>query len=367
MSDTNTKGLKKVNENFDVVVIGGGASGMAAALEASKSGSVLLLDRNATLGGVLCQCLHDGFETSAIDDIKGTSATDANAYSLKSSTKGDTSSTNKTITGVEYSKILADKLSATETTVILEAAVLSINSDRQVFFTSPSHGQVCVKAGSIILATGTRERTRGDVRILGSRPSGIFVSTTAHYYINTKHKSIGKKIVVAGSHNNGLMVARRLKLTGAQVIGVYETNQNALGDKSYVDQCLNAQNIPLHTSHKITEIVGKNRVEGIKVAKLDKNKNIIAGTEQIVECDTLMLNVGMIAENELALESGAKMNLDHNTPLFNTPITDKNNQTSLKGIYVCGSADGVSYDVSKVVKEGARVGKVASEYACKKI
>jgi Uncharacterized NAD(FAD)-dependent dehydrogenases len=282
----------------DVVVIGAGPAGLAASLSAHRNGakSVWLIERNPELGGILPQCIHDGFGNFVFREM---------------------------LTGPEYAQRYIDEVKKTEITVKLNTMVLEINLDKRIIGVNPEDGVLEIRAKAIILAMGCRERTRPQILIPGDRPAGICTAGVAQRYINMEGVMPGKKVVVLGSGDIGLIMARRFTLEGAEVEGVYEIMPNPGGLTRNVVQCLEDYDIPLHLSHTIVDIKGKKRVEGVTVVKVDSQLKPIPGTERFVPCDTVLLSVGLIPENELSKMTG--MEID---PITGGPIVDEEMETS---------------------------------------
>jgi len=317
----------------DVVVIGAGPAGLAASLSAHRNGakSVWLIERNPELGGILPQCIHDGFGNFVFREM---------------------------LTGPEYAQRYIDEVKKTEITVKLNTMVLEINLDKRIIGVNPVNGVLEIRAKAIILAMGCRERTRPQILIPGDRPAGICTAGVAQRYINMEGVMPGKKVVVLGSGDIGLIMARRFTLEGAEVEGVYEIMPNPGGLTRNVVQCLEDYDIPLHLSHTIVDIKGKKRVEGVTVVKVDSQLKPIPGTERFVPCDTVLLSVGLIPENELSKMTG--MEID---PITGGPIVDEEMETSVPGIFACGNVVHV-YDL---VDDVSKVGEVAGKGAAKHI
>jgi len=317
----------------DVAVIGSGPAGLTAAMHAHKSGArkVLLLEREEELGGILKQCIHNGF---GLEQFK------------------------QDYTGPEYAERLIKEVEQTGVQCFLNTLVTDLSPDRVITALSPEHGAIEIKAKSIILAMGCRERTRPSVGIPGTRPAGIFTAGVAQRFVNIDGYLPGKKVVILGSGDIGLIMARRLALEGARVIGVYEIMSYPGGLKRNIVQCLNDFDIPLHLSHTVTEIRGKERVEGVVISKVDSSLRPVPGSEQSIECDTLLLSVGLIPENELSKKAGIELSAD-----TKGPVTTETMEISVPGIFTCGNVSTVFDLVDYVAQTGAAAGTFAARYA----
>jgi thioredoxin reductase len=317
----------------DVAIIGSGPAGLTAAIHAHRSGArkVLLLEREEELGGILKQCIHNGF---GLEQFK------------------------QDYTGPEYAERLIKELEETDVQCFLNTLVTDLSSDRVITALSPEHGALEIKAKSIILAMGCRERTRSSIGIPGTRPAGIFTAGVAQRFVNIDGYLPGKEIVILGSGDIGLIMARRLKLEGASVIGVYEIMNYPGGLKRNIVQCLNDFNIPLYLSHTVTEIRGKERVEGVIISKVDSDLNPVEGSEQSIKCDTLLLSVGLMPENELSKKAGIEL-----SAATKGPVTTEIMETSVPGIFTCGNVSTVFDLVDYVAQTGAAAGAFAARYA----
>jgi NADPH-dependent 2,4-dienoyl-CoA reductase/sulfur reductase-like enzyme len=309
-------------KNFDLIIVGGGPGGMASAIRAYELGvkNILLIDRNPFLGGILPQCIHSGFGLKVFV---------------------------KELTGPEYAQRLIDMIKNTSITVLLNTMVLSIDNMNNVVFSNKNDGIKSVKTKAIILALGCRERTRGAINIPGDRPSGIFTAGFVQRMVNIEGYLPGKDIVILGSGDIGLIMARRLKLEGCNVIGVYEVMPFCSGLRRNIVQCLNDFDIPLMLSHTITRIYGRRRLEGVEISRVDKNLNLVPSSSFKVSCDTLVLSVGLIPENEISKASGIQ--LDANT---NGPVVDENFKSSAEGIFTCGNSVFVNDLADNVTEDG---------------
>jgi NADPH-dependent 2,4-dienoyl-CoA reductase/sulfur reductase-like enzyme len=306
---------------------------LAAALAAHKEGAarVLIIERNHELGGILQQCIHHGF----------------GLHRFKAE-----------LTGPEYAQRFINQVRETDIQVLLETMVLEVTEDRTIYAVNSSEGMLEISAKAVVLAMGCRERTRGALRIPGKRPAGIFSAGTAQRYINIDGYIPGRKAVILGSGDIGLIMARRLTLEGAQVEAVVEIMPYAAGLARNVVQCLEDFDIPLILQSTVVDIHGEDRLEGVTIARVDEDWKPIPGSERKIECDTLLLSVGLIPENELS--GGAGVELD---PITNGPKVDDTLMTSIPGIFACGNVLHVHDLVDNVSKEAERAGIFAAQYA----
>ncbi|MCQ4834451.1 NAD(P)/FAD-dependent oxidoreductase [[Clostridium] symbiosum] len=321
--------------HHDIVIIGGGPAGLAAAVSARRAGveDILILERDNVLGGILNQCIHNGFGLHTFKEE---------------------------LTGPEYAARYIEMVTEEKIPYRLNTMVIDINGEKEVTYINREEGLVTIKAGAVILAMGCRERPRGALNIPGYRPAGIFSAGTAQRLMNIEGYSVGKEVVILGSGDIGLIMARRMTLEGAKVKVVAELMPYSGGLKRNIVQCLDDYDIPLKLSHTVTEIHGKERVTGITIAEVDGNRKPIPGTEEYYSCDTLLLSVGLIPENELTKGIGVSMNRITSGPNVNDHL-----QTEAEGVFACGNVLHVHDLVDYVSEEANLAGKNAAAYVKK--
>jgi len=314
----------------DVVIIGSGAAGLAAAIEIKKANlSVLVIERDKELGGITLQCIHNGFGLKEFQEE---------------------------LTGPEYIQRFINQVKELEIPYMLNTMVIEITKDKKVYAVNNEEGLVEMKAKTIILAMGCRERTRGAINIPGFRPAGIYTAGQAQRFVNIEGYLPGNTLVILGSGDIGMIMARRLTWEGCKVKAVVEILPYVSGLLRNQVQCLEDYDIPLITSYTVTKIHGRDRVKGVTISKVDRNFDRIIGSDKFIECDTLLLSVGLIPENELSLSAGAELSKNGG------PIVDNNLETTIEGIFACGNVLQVHDLVDLVTAEAKRAGQNAVEY-----
>lgn len=321
-----------MKNNYDIVIIGGGPAGLAAAVSAYDKGvkDILILERENRLGGILNQCIHNGFGLTRFKE---------------------------SLSGPEYAARFVDEVLKRDIEVCTETTVLSLTKDKIVTAMNTEYGVFTVQAKAVVLAMGCRERSRGALNVAGSRPAGVYSAGTAQKYVNIKGYLPGKSVVILGSGDIGLIMARRMTLEGAKVHAVCEIMPYSSGLKRNIAQCLNDFDIPLYLNHTITKIEGEKRVTGVVVSEVDKNKKPIPGTEMHFDCDTVLFSVGLIPENELTKSAEIEL-----SPRTRGAVVYQNRETLASGVFACGNVLQVHDLVDFVSEESELAGAYAAKY-----
>ena len=319
-------------KTVELIIVGGGPAGMSAAVSARENGieDILIIERDSSLGGILQQCIHNGFGLHRFGEE---------------------------LTGPEYAAKYEAQVKELGIPYMLNTIVTDITSDRVVTAMNDRDGVFQMKAKAIVLAMGCRERSRGALNIPGTRPAGVYSAGAAQKFVNMRGLMPGKRVVILGSGDIGLIMARRMTLEGAKVLAVCEVMPYSGGLKRNIEQCLNDFSIPLYLSHTVTKIHGKERVTGVTVSRVDENRRPVPGSEMYFDCDTLLLSVGLIPENELTKSAGIELNR-----ITNGASVNEGRETEIEGIFACGNVLHVHDLVDFVSEESALAGKSAAKY-----
>src|SRR5574344_2801903 len=321
-----------MNSEYDLIIVGGGSAGLASAISAYDNGikSILLIEKNKELGGILNQCIHNGFGLHTFKEE---------------------------LTGPEYAYRFIEEFNKRGIVAKLNTLVLSLSKDKVITYSNSEDGISQVKAKAVVFAAGCNERTQGQILIPGDRPKGVYTAGLAQKYLNIEGYLVGKNVYILGSGDIGLIMARRMTLEGCKVIGVSELMPYSNGLNRNIVQCLNDFNIPLKLHNTVTKIIGKNQLEAIEICDVDDNLKPIYSTAQIIKCDTLLLSVGLYPFNVLLNNAGCK-----SSPRTKGAFVDQNDETSIDGVFSCGNVLHVHDLVDFVSEEGTLAGKNAATY-----